>query len=139
MFELLYTSVSPKGLSESELLRILESSRSRNEKLDVTGMLVYHNREIMQILEGHKSVVQTLFSNIAEDQRHTSVSVFYEGEIEQRAFSQWSMAFTAVDKQALNGLVGDYEAFAQGHSPANLIENNPNLGKQMFLSLRDKL
>lgn len=76
MFELLYTSLSPVELSEDELTDILEKARIKNNKLGVTGMLIYHDREIMQILEGDKSTVLNLFQTIFEDTRHTSVDVF---------------------------------------------------------------
>jgi len=52
MYELLYSSVSAAGLSQVQLEDILQAARIKNAKLNVTGMLLYHNREIMQILEG---------------------------------------------------------------------------------------
>lgn len=101
LFELLYTSIAPAGLSDTELLSILEKARAKNQALDITGMLVYHNREIMQILEGEELKVRGLFQTIFQDERHTSVEVFYQGNIDHRAFSEWSMAFKLLDENTV--------------------------------------
>lgn len=54
MFELLYTSIAPQGLSEQELLELLTKARIKNKQLGISGMMIYHQREVMQILEGEK-------------------------------------------------------------------------------------
>ena len=45
MFELLYTSLSPTGLTDAELVELLESARLKNKELGITGMLIYYNRK----------------------------------------------------------------------------------------------
>ena len=137
MFELLYTSVSPKGMSESNLKDMLVRARLKNQKLGITGMMLYHDREILQILEGEKSIVQEMFQTISEDIRHTSVEVFYQGEIENRAFSDWSMAFKSIDKSMINTITAGYEGFNKEISPIRMIKDSPNRGKRTFISLRD--
>lgn len=137
MFELLYTSVSPKGMSESNLKDMLVRARLKNQKLGITGMMLYHDREILQILEGEKSIVQEMFQTISEDIRHTSVEVFYQGEIENRAFSDWSMAFKSIDKSMINTITAGYEGFNKELSPIRMIKDSPNRGKRTFISLRD--
>ncbi len=139
MYELLYISVAPQGLSESELMNVLKEARVKNQKLGITGMLVYHKREIMQILEGEKDIVKELFQTIQADDRHTSVEVFYEGEIEARAFAEWSMAFKLLDDSALETIMLGYEDFSKGESPIHMLSESPNRGKDTFLRLRDTL
>lgn len=139
LYELLYTSIAPAGLSETDLVRILEKSRIRNEASDITGMLVYHNREIMQILEGDEIQIKALFETIFKDERHTSVEVFYQGHIDRRAFSEWSMAFKALSEDTVKKILVGYEHFNPEQSPLNIIANIPNRGKKTFLDLRDSL
>ena len=122
MYELLYTSVSPEGLSESELKDLLDCGR-----------------EFMQLLEGEEDVVQTLFQTISEDWRHRSVEVFYEGTIENRAFTDWSMAFKVMNGSEFGKLVMGYEEFSRGGSPLNILKDSPNRGKKAFLALRETL
>lgn len=137
MFELLYTSLSPVELSEDELTDILEKARVKNNKLGITGMLIYHDREIMQILEGDKSKVLNLFQTIFEDSRHTSVGVFYKGEIKERAFSDWSMAFKSLDEQAIKLITDGYQGLDKNSSPISMLKSSNNRGKKTFISLRD--
>ena len=139
MFELLYTSVAPKALSEQELMHILEKARQKNQSLGITGMLVYHDREIMQILEGDESNVKLLFQTIYEDDRHTSAGVFYQGEIKDRAFSDWSMAFKLLDKDTIQTITAGYEELSKKEFSLNVVKDSLNRGKKIFMSLRDTL
>lgn len=139
MFELLYTSVSPAGLSESELTNILDNARLKNHILGITGMLVYHNREIMQILEGEESKVKELYQIIVEDNRHTKAEVLYEGNIEHKAFTGWSMAFKFFDEELIKEFTAGYEELTPESSPISMMKGSPNRGKRAFVSLRNML
>ena len=139
MFELLYTSISPKGMSDSDLKDILEKSRLKNQNLGITGMMIYHDREIIQILEGEKDIVQALFQTIFNDSRHSSVDLFYQGEIKNRAFSNWSMAFKLLDEDMIKTIEDGYEGSNQDASPVFMLKNSRNRGTKTFLSLRGGL
>jgi len=139
MFELLYTSLSPTGLTDAELVELLESARLKNKELDITGMLIYYNREIMQILEGEEEVVKALYNTISQDVRHTSANVFYQGDIDERAFSGWSMALKILDEKAVKTIAIDYEGNGQKVSAINMLMDNKNRGKKTFLSLLETL
>jgi hypothetical protein len=135
MFELIYTSVAPQCLSGTELLDILAKARVKNKQLGITGLMIYHEREIMQILEGEKSTVKALYQTICEDERHTRVAVFYEGDIQTRAFSDWSMAFKSLDKEAVNKISIGYQGLSATLSPINMLKESNNRGKKVFMSL----
>ncbi len=141
MYELLYTSVSSSELSHAELIELLEEARLKNKALNITGMLIYENenRDFIQLLEGSEVTVKELYQTIREDQRHTSVDVFYEGNIDKRAFLGWSMAFKMLDDNEKNQLIPDYEQLRKKHSLRNLIIENANIGKELFLYLRNQL
>ena len=139
MFELLYTSISPAGLSEVELMGMLKQWRLKNQALDITGMLLYHDREIMQILEGEEDKVKALFQTILMDNRHRSIEVIYEGNIKDRAFGEWSMAFKLLDENIIKMISAGYEEFNLKMSPITMIKESPNRGKKTFLTLRDML
>ena len=100
-------------------------------------MLIYHQREIMQILEGEKSLVQALFQTIVEDVRHTRVGVFYEGDIQERAFKDWSMAFKSLDEEAVHKITRGYEGLNNTLSPIHMLKESSNRGKKVFISLCD--
>jgi len=92
-FQLIYSSVSTERMPKSKLYKILMVARSRNESLDVTGLLICINGVFLQILEGERDVVCTLMKKISSDPRHSNVKVFREADVEQRTFPSWRMAY----------------------------------------------
>ncbi len=95
LVELLYCSVSvaPK-LTDEDLNHILASARRRNLAEDITGMLIYHRGEFVQILEGEsKSVANVYEKFIGSDLRHTAINKVQENTISHRSFHEWSMGF----------------------------------------------
>ena len=139
MYELMYYSMASRLLTQPELTEILEKARKKNQRLGVTGMLVYNNHEFLQILEGEKRVVKQLYEIIASDPRHRSVEIFYEGHIYNRAFAQWSMAFKTIGESDLKVLDPEDEPYLRGNSSRRLTTGNMNLGKKLFLKLREQL
>ncbi|WP_063339527.1 MULTISPECIES: BLUF domain-containing protein [unclassified Marinomonas] len=139
MYELLYTSVARKKLTEDTLLDIMTDAKKNNSAMGVTGMLVYYDCEIMQILEGNKLAVESLYKKISQDERHSLVEVFYSGEIKERAFNNWSMESVILDEQKLKKyLYSDHELVPE-NPLQHMVKSNPNQGKKIFLTLRDTL
>jgi Sensors of blue-light using FAD len=93
MFELIYISKAKPNLSDDDINNILETSREFNLKHGITGCLLYHNHEFIQILEGQKKVIKDLYTNIWADDRHYDVNLLSEGEKEHREFKTWNMAY----------------------------------------------
>ena len=138
MFELLYTSVSPQGLSEDELIKIVMDAQKRNAKLGITGALIYCDREIMQIVEGDKDIILALFEKIKKDERHTLVNVFYQGAISKRSFADWSMELLILDNHELRQHIST--KLPDSQTPlTDLCKESASRGKKTFLSLRDTL
>jgi hypothetical protein len=97
MYELIYCSVAKQALTDEDIADILEKSRDYNSKNDVTGCLLFHNNEFIQILEGDKKTLKDLFQKIEQDPRHNYVMLVAENEIEKRIFSNWSMAYHKIE------------------------------------------
>jgi hypothetical protein len=93
MFELIYRSVAITGINANDITDILKVSRNFNGVHQITGCLVYHNNEFIQILEGDKKIVQELYAKIEKDKRHTAVTLLDENEKAARIFPNWSMAY----------------------------------------------
>ncbi|WP_063339526.1 MULTISPECIES: BLUF domain-containing protein [unclassified Marinomonas] len=139
MIELLYTSVSPEGLSEEGLLEIQLEAQRNNASKNITGMLVYYDREIMQLIEGEQEAIESLYEKIRNDPRHMLVEIFYSGQIKERAFKDWSMEVVMLDEQHLKEYLYNGKALVNELPIQKVIKKNPNQGKKMFLSLRDSL
>jgi len=88
---LVYISSSASQETEEELHSILNRSRKTNSDRGITGMLLYYEGNIMQILEGPAHAVDDLFSKIRNDGRHRNVTVMFEDSISERMFPEFSM------------------------------------------------
>ena len=97
MHHLVYTSTASISLPEEELQRQLPRWRATNAGLGITGVLLYCEGNILQVLEGAFEEVGRLFATIAADVRHHSVTKLADGPVPGRAFSEWSMHFRAVE------------------------------------------
>lgn len=92
-FQLTYYSTAIEDLDADEVVSILQKSRVNNAANDITGCLLYHNSEFLQILEGKEESVRILFQKIQQDPRHEAVLQLAENTTSKRLFGQWSMAF----------------------------------------------
>jgi hypothetical protein len=98
MIDLVYSSVDAVGFSQQNLIDLLKTSRRNNEKAGVTGMLLYHNGNFLQILEGEERSVRRLYKTIMTDPRHRDVMLIGTRKIRERMFDEWEMAFTNLDE-----------------------------------------
>lgn len=104
LVSLLYVSEASDDVQDgSEPIEpIVEVSLERNSTLDVTGALVFTNRNFAQVLEGRREAVEELMLSINRDPRHRDVDVIVVEDIERRRFPDWNMAYsgpsTFVDK-----------------------------------------
>lgn len=91
LHHLIYQSSAVTPLAAPELGRLLEQSHRNNQQLAITGVLLYDGSRFMQVLEGPKEAVHTIFGRIQVDCRHTGVQVLADGPIAHRQFPEWSM------------------------------------------------
>jgi hypothetical protein len=77
---------------------ILEVSVRNNKKNNITGMMLYAEANIVQVLEGEKISVMGTFNRIMVDKRHVGIYVLYEREILERDFDAWSLGYKVLKK-----------------------------------------
>lgn len=125
MIELVYCSQTMLKLSSEDIADILETARKFNSNNNITGCLLYHNQEFIQILEGEKEVVEELYANIAKDERHFNVFLISKGEKQDRIFPKWSMAFHEFSNDDLEkrDFVNNFTLFANlAKKPTEAVE-----------------
>jgi hypothetical protein len=105
---LFYCSLAKKDISSNDVLSILKCSRQNNEKIGVTGILLYWEKtnQFLQILEGEKNIVSNLYDKISKDNRHSLSKVIYQEDIQARGFKGWSMAFKNIGEIDTSNLDG---------------------------------
>lgn len=105
LVRLIYVSVMTEACDTEALENILKVSRANNAKHGITGVLCYDLAYFLQSLEGPKSAVNELYTNISRDKRHQYLTLLEYADIEERIFGEWSMGFiygSTVDKELLD-------------------------------------
>lgn len=120
-------------MGQTELLELLHESRLRNEAQSVTGMLIHHRQEFLQLLEGEREVVEALYDAIRRDPRHQQVYTLWENPLRVRSFDRWSMGFVSPDEVALRAHPG-YESLLDGGLAGLGLGSS---GKRILMKLRD--
>lgn len=130
MFELVYTSLAKPDLSSDDVHDILKTARTFNADHNITGCLLYHNNEFLQILEGDKTHVEALYKSIAKDKRHSNVKLLAGEPKTERIFSDWNMAFHELDESDFqkNNFVKNFTAFSD-------LANKPTYAVDLFWNM----
>ena len=139
MFFIIYISLAVKSLSQSELIDLLTRVRVNNEKLDITGMLLYKDGNFMQILEGEEAVVRALFSKIEDDQRHHGIITLMEGTQTERQFPDWSMGFRELTSADIHSIPGYSEFMNTPLAGEGFSAENPTLCKNFLLAFKKNI
>ena len=90
--QLIYISRAVGPQTTTVTTQILETARAFNKSHELTGVLCQGKGLYVQVLEGERSVVNSLYRRIAADSRHVDAEIVLFGEIKNRQFKDWSMA-----------------------------------------------
>lgn len=81
-------------MARDELVGLLRRARAHNEAARLTGILLYRDQTFVQLLEGHRARVETLYASIRRDPRHADVTTVVTRDQLNRQFPDWSMGFS---------------------------------------------
>jgi hypothetical protein len=93
IFRLFYVSRATRPLANGSIRSILQVARRNNDRLDITGCLLFSGQYFAQILEGRREVVSTLADRIADDDRHCNVRFVPLASSDRRDYASWSMGY----------------------------------------------
>jgi len=91
LVRLMYASRATETVRADTLSAILKQSTQNNPGAGVTGVLCFSGDIFLQVLEGGRTQVSTLYNRIVQDTRHANVVLLTYEEIEERRFAGWSM------------------------------------------------
>jgi Sensors of blue-light using FAD len=134
IFQLLYSSTATQAFWPDDLFNLVEKSRSRNARRAITGMLLFHEGQFMQLLEGPEKAVRDCFAIIKRDPRHTSVTVLLMEERQHRDFPEWTMGFERLE-HAWSLPPAWSTILEEPLSPA-ATSQNPSAAKELILSFQ---
>lgn len=87
------TTSSADGMDQLDIKEILLKCRKYNSDNQITGVLVYHDVNVFQIIEGDTLMIDKVFVRIHNDVRHRGIIIIHDKIVEERAFPRWSMMF----------------------------------------------
>lgn len=140
LHQLIYVSKSRNPMSKSELNEILKVSKENNTDRLISGLLVYDRGHFFQVLEGEYNGVESLFSKIQQDRRHSRVNRIHSGRIQDRFFSDWNMGFYNLDEMSELDFFKLRECMKSLHEITS-VEEKKTLAKyalHMFMDLKKK-
>ncbi len=137
IFQLVYSSIATKEFWPDDLFALVEKSRRKNFDRDITGMLLYHQGQFLQLLEGPERAVRGCYSIVERDPRHTSTQILMTQESEERDFPHWTMGFEKME-EAWNLPRQWATVFEDGFGSAAALEN-PSAAKELLLSFQHGL
>jgi Sensors of blue-light using FAD len=94
---LIYASEPTDALTPSVVQNIVDLARVNNHQMHLSGMLAFDSRHFLQVLEGDRAVVSSLYGRIAADSRHRRLELIEVASTHERRFARWSMSFAAAD------------------------------------------
>ncbi len=101
MKRVIYCSQATHDMSPDELVRLLEVSRHNNEKVGLSGMLLYSSQSFLQVLEGDPVALQQTYARIGADDRHANLRLLMDADVAAPLFPDWTMGFEHVDDEDL--------------------------------------
>jgi hypothetical protein len=117
MHQLIYKSTLQPEIGWQEIVGIAEHARKKNNDLQMTGMLVMHRGEVLQVLEGECKPLSALFLKIANDPRHKDVQLLHFNTITERHFGNWKMKEIEIERlpDSLQDMLKTLMPYANNH------------------------
>ena len=135
LIHLAYVSTAVRFMPVDELTALLEQARQKNDRLGITGMLLYKDKSFLQVLEGEPDAVHELYQRIQRDDRHEKVKTLFDEALDTRDFPEWTMGFQNLDGTDLSELEG-YSDFLETPDTARTFFEHQTRAKKLLLLFR---
>ena len=93
LVRLLYASRATQTIDDALVASILQHSQVHNQEHGITGLLCTYSPSnvFLQVLEGGRAAVNSLYNAIVADPRHRDVTLLDYEEVSERRFAAWRM------------------------------------------------
>jgi hypothetical protein len=92
MHRVIYRSRVARQVRFADAEAIARAAAERNQRVQITGLLLYTPSYFLQVLEGEQGAIRKTMQRIARDVRHADIQVLDEREVAAREFGNWGMA-----------------------------------------------
>ncbi|ANI78930.1 MULTISPECIES: BLUF domain-containing protein [Sphingobium] len=93
LYQIMYISSAQGSVTADQCAAIARAAAVRNRLADVTGLLLFNSKRFIQVLEGPRAAVESVYERIRQDDRHRGVVKLREAAIDSREFGDWGMAY----------------------------------------------
>jgi hypothetical protein len=94
-------------MSKKSIEEFLFQIREKNKQLTITGVLLLIQGKFVQYIEGPAEEIDKVYESISHDSRHTDMILLDAGDLNQRQFNDWSMAYKEVSDTQIKEIIGD--------------------------------
>lgn len=88
-----YVSTAQIDLQEKGVKEIMNETNDFNKRQNISGILLYNDRNFFQLLEGEKETIQELYEKIKRDPRHLDIIKFLETPVSKSPFDGYLTEF----------------------------------------------
>ena len=131
---IVYYSSARRPFDTSALSRLLATSRRNNGANELTGMLLFHDGNFVQAVEGPRDSVERTFERIKHDPSHGDILKVGPMKIEQRYFPDWTMGVLA---KPLLSLAGQEAVTDFLHCKLESAADHPSIAWRLLNSFRE--
>ncbi|WP_298499446.1 BLUF domain-containing protein [uncultured Algibacter sp.] len=128
-----YISDSREYESIEDIKKIYLKAKQNNLKRNITGILIYHNGNYLQVLEGIEEHVDMTYEKIRFDTRHKNIIKVINNNIEQRIFEDYNFGFSIVKSSQEFNELNEYLNWLK--QADNKIANKVILMVENFISI----
>jgi hypothetical protein len=129
MFSLVYISSASSLFSPSQLEDLLGECRRNNAATAITGLLLYKEGNLLQVLEGEEEQVRSLYAKILRDPRHHGSIVLLQQTLADREFGDWSMGFRDLASAEVQAMPGYSEFLNFAWEDRHTVTSTTRVGK----------
>lgn len=101
-----YISSQSRIMSKKSIEDFLFEVREKNKQLAITGILLLIQGKFVQYIEGPAEEIDRVYESINQDKRHTDLILLDSGELNERQFEDWAMAYKEVENKQIKAIVG---------------------------------
>lgn len=132
IYSIIYKSKATANFSLEEVHKMLLDAKNYNKSKKITGCILFHKNEFIQLIEGDAHLVQSLYGRIKEDKRHFEIETLISTSSEQTLWNDWSMAFYDFSEE------GDQENYKRLLLESSFENANKNVKDSKVLSVLRK-
>lgn len=100
IYSIIYKSKAHSSFAIEDIHKMLVDAKHFNKSHNITGCILYHNSQFIQLIEGEKKVIESLYSSIKDDNRHFDVQALITKSSQHSLWDDWSMAFYNFSEQS---------------------------------------